>query len=204
MSHILIHKVAPQLRPLHTDFLHHTDISKFEQNLIQEKGKAPTPCAVIALCFEENQQLKTTFILRPTYEGTHSGQIAFVGGKKDATDNNLVETALRECYEELGITLKESQLLGALPDVYIPPSHSLVTPFVAFLPEKPVYQPNRREVEKTLELNFTDFQDPKNQQVQDIRISSGKVLKLPCFIIEGYTIWGATARMMQTFIQLMG
>jgi 8-oxo-dGTP pyrophosphatase MutT (NUDIX family) len=203
MKNILLHDFQSRLRPLHTDFLSTTDISLFEQNLIKEKGKQATPCAVVAICFEEDQQLKTTFILRPTYEGTHSGQIAFAGGKKDSNDTSLIQTALRECYEELGLELQKENLLGALPDVYIPPSHSLVTPFVAYLPEKPIYKPDTREVAKVLELNLADFKNPANQQIQEIVISSGKTLKLPCFVVEGYTIWGATARMVQNFLTLM-
>jgi 8-oxo-dGTP pyrophosphatase MutT (NUDIX family) len=180
-----------------------TTISQIEKELIQEKKRPVVLCAVTLLLSPTDNHLLLTLILRPTYEGTHSGQIAFAGGKKDANDLSLMHTAIRECKEEIGVQLTENQLLGALSDVYIVPSHSLVTPFVAYLPERPIYVAEEREVAKILEFKLTDFLNPAYQTVQDIKISDNKTWKLPCYQINGHIIWGATARMIQDFTKLL-
>lgn len=198
-----------KLRNITTVSPDNTTISQIEKELIQEKKRPAVLCAVTLLLaptdngLDDNLDLLLTLILRPTYEGTHSGQIAFAGGKKDVTDQTLMHTAIRECKEEIGVQLAENQLLGALPDVYIVPSHSLVTPFVAYLPERPLYVAQEREVAKILEFRLADFLNPAYQTMQDIKIGDNKTWKLPCYTINGHIIWGATARMIQDFTKLI-
>ena len=69
-------------------------------------------------------------ILRKTYKGVHSAQIGFPGGKLEATDGSLRDTALRETEEEIGVKQNKVVVLKKLTEVYIPPSNFLVQPFI--------------------------------------------------------------------------
>ena len=86
--------------------------------------------AVMVLLYPVDNQLRTAFIKRSEYDGIHSGQIAFPGGKKEKTDQNFEETALRETFEEVGIKSDEIELIGQLSDLFIPPSNFIVTQMV--------------------------------------------------------------------------
>ncbi len=204
MKQLLTH-LSQQLRPVAAVTPESPTISRLEKELIAEKQRPAVVCAVAVLLFPVAGKLQLTLILRPTYEGgVHSGQIAFPGGKKDPTDANLLETALRECCEEIGVEIDPAHFLGALPDIYIVPSHSVVTPFVAFLPTQPVYTPDKREVAKVLEFDLSHFFNPDVYTLQDIKIGENKTWKLPCYQIDEHIIWGATARMIQDFTKLVG
>ena len=99
----------------------------------------PKKAAVLAL-FYPNLKNETTFLLtkRASYKGTHSAQISFPGGKFDQADENLTETALRETFEEVGVTANQIEIIREITDVYIPPSNFLATPFLAFSKTKPI------------------------------------------------------------------
>lgn len=153
----------------------------------------PRLSAVMLLIFQGSNNTPSILLIeRPIYEGVHSGQIAFPGGKMDDSDNSLLETALREMREETGY-YGLIEVLGKLSDVYIPPSNYLVTPFVAYSDTKPKWNPDPREVACLIEapINFLN----NDSLVHDGEfITSGKYkVKAPYFLFQGYKIWGATA-----------
>jgi 8-oxo-dGTP pyrophosphatase MutT (NUDIX family) len=195
--------LSKKLRPLDSISIENTTITNLEKEIIAQKNTPAVICAVMVLLFLDEGKLYLTLIQRPTYNGTHSGQIAFAGGKKDAKDNTLLETAIRECSEEIGVELNEIHILGALTDIYIVPSHSLVTPFVAYLDYRPSYVPSPREVEKVLEIELNKFMNPENQRMQSIKVLENKQIKLPAYLIDEYNVWGATGRMIQSLLELM-
>ena len=86
--------------------------------------------AVMCLIFEKNNELFGLLMERTEDGGKHSGQVSFPGGKKELTDDNLLDTALRETYEEIGIQYQTVTVLGELTRVYIPVSNFLVQPFI--------------------------------------------------------------------------
>ena len=71
-------------------------------------------------------------MLRPSKSRVHAGEIAFPGGKKEEEDKNLIETAIREMEEEIGVSVPTENILGALSPIYIPPSNALVTQLLDF------------------------------------------------------------------------
>lgn len=194
-------RLSTQLRPLASIETDYPNITYLEKEIIAKKASPAIECAVIVLLFQEQEEYYLTLIQRPMYEGTHGGQIAFAGGKKDANDKNLLHTAIRECEEEIGVIITEQHILGALSDIYIVPSHSLVTPFVTFLPQKPTYQPAPREVAYMIEIKLQDFLNPAYQSMQSIKVAENKELKLPAYHINGHTIWGATGRMISVLME---
>ena len=85
--------------------------------------------AVCILLYEKDGEIVFPLIERVVYDGVHSGQISFPGGKKDETDPDLKITALRELHEETGIKVDEENVAGQLSQLYIPPNKFFVFPF---------------------------------------------------------------------------
>jgi 8-oxo-dGTP pyrophosphatase MutT (NUDIX family) len=155
--------------------------------------RQPRKSAVLILLFPENGILRTVLIERPVYEGIHSGQVAFPGGKFDEEDKELVNTALREANEELGILTEEVTILGHLTELYITPSNFLVTPFIGFTDKVPVFVPDPREVGKLITIDIELLNDISIKGIKTIVHSSGIKIKTPYYDVEGLTVWGATA-----------
>jgi 8-oxo-dGTP pyrophosphatase MutT (NUDIX family) len=163
----------------------------------------PKKAGVLAL-FYPNEQQETVFLLtqRASYQGTHSAQISFPGGKLDANDINLQETALRETHEEVGIHPKSINIIRELTAVYIPPSNFLATPFLGYSSSKPNFILNH-EVAKTIEVLVSDLLDEKNITSVTLDASYMKKMEVPCFKIQDFIIWGATAMMLSEIKELL-
>lgn len=129
----------------------------------------------------------------------HSGQIAFPGGKADASDEDEVMTALRETYEEIGIVPKEIEVLGKLP-VYTTGSAFVVTPVVALVDPSYVSRANANEVDDVFEVPLSFLMDPANHYRQSFMVDG---LKRDWFSMPYQDrgmerfIWGATAGMIR-------
>jgi 8-oxo-dGTP pyrophosphatase MutT (NUDIX family) len=152
------------------------------------------------LIFPYRNELCTAFTLRHAYKGVHSNQISFPGGKKDDGDESHLYTAIRETKEEIGIDVSPQQIIGNLSELYIPPSHFLVQPFVAWLEETPSFSPEAREVKEILIEPLSAFF--KNDILHETEVfipAYNRSLKVPAFSVQGNTLWGATAMMMQEF-----
>ena len=159
--------------------------------------------AVLMLLYPNNGRSYLPLIVRPTYPGVHSGQIALPGGKVEEEDKSLVATALRETEEEIGVSISEEQVLGTLSQLYIPPSNMIVTPVVAFAKEKARYHPDPKEVAKVLDLSLNAFNDPSNRSTVRVKATTEITLEAPAFVIDERIIWGATAMMMSELLAIM-
>lgn len=153
---------------------------------------------LLLLCFE-NDRVFIPLTQRYSYAGAHSGQISLPGGKYDQEDGSLENTALRECFEEIG--LKENiELTGGLSKLYIPVSNFMVQPFVGiYLEESPIMLPHEREVKQILKLYIDDLLDDTLIRKGTVLISDERKIKAPYFEIEGLQVWGATAMILNEF-----
>lgn len=144
-------------------------------------------------------------IERTQYKGAHSGQIAFPGGKKETTDQNLIETAIRETQEEIQVKLSHQHFLGTLTPVYIPVSKFMVQPHLFVLEEMPEMFPQEREVAQIIPFQLDNFLNQSTIQYKDILIGDGRTLReVPFFNISGHTVWGATALVLNEIKVLLG
>ncbi|MEM9675772.1 MAG: CoA pyrophosphatase [Bacteroidota bacterium] len=150
----------------------------------------------------EQSHLYFPLIKRPTYNGAHSGQIAFPGGKIEPQDQSIVDTALRETQEEIGVEVGHSQVLGQLSDLYIPVSRFVVSPVVAFNNKKPQYQCDPVEVADTLDVAAHDFLNADKQTTQEIKVGEF-TLEAPTYMIQDQMIGGATAMMLAEFSAIL-
>ncbi|SHN07047.1 CoA pyrophosphatase [Polaribacter sp. KT 15] len=167
------------------------------------KASNPKKAAVLAL-FYPNENNETTFILteRASYKGTHSAQISFPGGKIDVSDKNLEATAIREANEEIGIKTASVEIIRELTDVYIPPSNFLATPFIGYLSKRPKFITNY-EVETTIEVLLEDLLNDTSLTTVNLSTSYMKNTDVPCFKLNGYVVWGATAMMLSEIKELL-
>jgi len=160
--------------------------------------------AVLILLFPVNRKLKTVFIQRSVYEGVHSGQISFPGGKHEKSDKDFEATALRETFEEIGVEPDKIEILAQLTDFYIPPSNFLVKVFVGYSSQKPVFTPDHKEVQSILEADIDEFYDSQNITEKEFYSTSRKtIINAPCYLVNGMEIWGATAMMLSELLDVL-
>lgn len=157
------------------------------------------PSSVLLLLFIEKNELFVCLIKRPATMKHHAGQIALPGGRIDFGETPL-ETALRETWEEIGITADKIEILGSLSELFVDVSGFLIRPFVGWLNEKPVFKINPAEVEKTLLFPLLRFKDQLEET--ELETISGR-LTVPCFHFENEVVWGATAMILSEFYDAM-
>lgn len=157
------------------------------------------PSSVLLLLFFENDELFVCLIKRPATMKHHAGQIALPGGRIDPGETPL-ETALRETWEEIGISADKIEIIGSLSELFVDVSGFLIRPFVGWLKEKPVFKINPSEVERTLLFPLLRFRDQLEET--ELETISGR-LKVPCFHFENEIVWGATAMILSEFYDAM-
>jgi 8-oxo-dGTP pyrophosphatase MutT (NUDIX family) len=164
-----------------------------------EAGQA---AIAVVLASRPGGGLEALFIERSTRAGDPwSGQVAFPGGRRDASDAALLITAMRETREEVGIELSVSQLLGELDDIHprtrtLPPL--VVRPFVFGLPERPYVRPSV-EVASHLWIAL--------ERLLEDGVYGDEMIPLvgrtfPAYRLGVYTVWGLTERIMTPLLHL--
>jgi 8-oxo-dGTP pyrophosphatase MutT (NUDIX family) len=173
------------------------------------RGEQPKPTdsrglrqsAVLISLFPENNRLNTLLIKRATYNGIHSGQISFPGGKYEEVDGSLVQTALREASEEVGINPSKVEVLGTLTPLFIPVSNLQVLPVVGLLNEKSELHLNSYEVEYTITVPICHLKNPINHMQKTVLVREYSI-EAPYIKVDREDIWGATAMIIAEFIEL--
>jgi len=164
----------------------------------------PQKGAVLVLLYPQNDVIQTVTILHSDYDGAHSGQVSFPGGKYEEGDENFEKTALREAKEELGIDIDRIEILGAMTELYIPISNFIVYPFLGIMDKAPNFNPDPVEVQKVIEIGLHKLLDEAYVKRKPIMISLiGKEIEAPYFDLQGQTIWGATAMILSELRELL-
>ena len=143
-------------------------------------------------------ELQVIFTLRTQEVEHHKGQVSFPGGVVDASDKDIIDTALRETKEEIGIHRSALQVLGVCDD-FSTPSGFCITPVVACLPSEPMFTVNPDEVSEVFEVPVAIFLDPSNERTEQ-RIRDGREVTIYFYRYKNYEIWGATAAMLRSFL----
>lgn len=162
----------------------------------------PCPSAVLILLFEQNNQIYFPIIRRHKYNGSHSGQMAFPGGKFENADKNLIATALREAEEEVGIKPNKVSVIGTLSELYIPVTNMQVLPVVGYTKFKPEFLLNTREVNALFTVNINDILTDKYKGIES-RVLKGVDAKIPFYNLKNQKVWGATAMIISEFEQII-
>ena len=161
--------------------------------------------AVMLLLFNEQNKLKVIFIRRSFYVGIHAGQIAFPGGRYEDFDIEIKNTALREIEEEIGLHSENIEVIGRISDIYVPPSNFLISVFVGYLPQKPQYKIDEREVNEIIEIELSEFFKENSIIEKEFVVPStnSKVLA-PYYKVGNIELWGASAMVMCEFLDIIG
>lgn len=183
----------------------HAPYKRYRQQFEASNAKQTRrPAAVAIHLYPQNSAWHFILIERSTYNGQHSGQMAFPGGKPDPTDPHLEFTARRESLEEIGIPTDQGQHLKTLSKVWIPVSGFEVSPYVFLHEQAPLLQPDPREVQEIISVSVSDLIKNESCIQKDITIPGGIILKdHPCFLLNQKIVWGATALMLNEVRMLL-
>jgi 8-oxo-dGTP pyrophosphatase MutT (NUDIX family) len=152
--------------------------------------------SVLLLLSEIDNELTVLLIKRPSSMKFHAGQIALPGGKME-NNESAVETALRETWEETGISPEKIEILGRLSDLYVQVSQFMIHPVVGWTDNFDNLNINRYEVEKV--VLFPVKLLSKNIEETEIQTVTG-ALKVPCVKFDNEIIWGATSMILTEFV----
>ncbi|MBV2245544.1 MAG: CoA pyrophosphatase [Lentimicrobium sp.] len=158
--------------------------------------------SVLVLLYREEDSVKLVFTKRCEYEGIHSGQVSFPGGKAEPEDSGLIDTALRETQEEIGLFSKDIDIIGKLSDLYVPPSNFIIRPFVGIYEGLPHFIPNPEEVAEIFSVPLSYLLHYGEQINHPVTMSNGMKMQVPGFKFGHHLIWGATAMILSEFLTL--
>lgn len=167
------------------------------------KDKIPKIAAVMMLFYPKNGITHLVLIVRNSYEGVHSAQIAFPGGKFEPKDITFQNTALRETQEEIGINPDSIDVIRAFTQLYIPPSNFMVYPFLGICKHEINFVPDVKEVASIIELSLTTFLNDKLIVSTQMRTSYAENVSIPAFKIEKHIVWGATAMILSELKEVL-
>jgi 8-oxo-dGTP pyrophosphatase MutT (NUDIX family) len=182
------------------DIMRATPVGSLRPNF--EHKLPPKPGAVLILLYEQDGQIKFPLIKRQEYAGAHSGQISLPGGKAEPGEN-MIETALREAEEEIGLDSSSVTVVGALSDFFVIPSNFLVTPVVAVSTFIPEFHPDPREVARILNCDLGSLLHTEAIRSKEILAAGRFRMMAPHFDFEGEVVWGATAMILNEFRELL-
>ncbi len=174
--------------------------AQFSENYATSKTRK---AGVMALVFPKNGEAYLALILRTTYDGAHSGQVALPGGKYELKDQLLWKTALREVEEEIGVAQNKISLIKPLTSLYIPPSDFRVHPFLAKANESLSFKLQQEEVAELIEMPIAYLIEQKEINEITIEAAAKKTVEVPAFVFGEHIIWGATAMILNELKQLL-
>ena len=180
---------------------------QWEPELRAEPRFADRPPAQASVLVGTVMRNEPTILLteRTTHLSTHSGQVAFPGGKRDDTDTDARHTALREAQEEIGLDPARVEVLGALP-TYTTGSRFIVTPVIALVDAAHSVKANPHEVADVFEVPFAFLMNPAHHRRHEIEAEGFRREWFSMPYMEGSTqrfIWGATAGMLRNLYRFL-
>jgi 8-oxo-dGTP pyrophosphatase MutT (NUDIX family) len=140
-------------------------------------------------------------LIRRSAGGAHGGQLAFPGGKREPQDRSMLDTALREAWEETGISREAAEILAALPAVDTSTTEFRIFPFLARITPPRRWQPNHREVAEIIEIKLSDLARPEAHGEDFLQMPAWpQPRRMPFYRIGPYPLWGATYRILHPLL----
>ena len=156
--------------------------------------------AVIAPVIDREGEPHLLFTKRADHLGEHPGQMSFPGGGREPSDESLLATATREAEEEIGLRPEEVDIVGRLDDLPTVTRYR-VRPFVSRVPDRE-YEPDEREVAEIAVLPVAGLTDLDNYESERREHPHYGDVRVHFFHVGGYTVWGATARIVVQLLEL--
>ena len=166
-----------------------------------EPSSDPRHAAVLIVIGPRDEHGEVVVIERAQGPDPHSGQIAFPGGQVEPADSSMVETALREAHEEVGLDPASITVIAELPRLWLPPSGFFVTPILAWWNSPHELLVNdAHEVHAVHRIPLVQLIDPENR----FQVRAGNGYVGPAFILESMTVWGFTGALLSEIVDLAG
>ena len=162
-----------------------------------------TRSAVLIPLYYREGQYYILFTKRTETVREHKGQISFPGGAYEKGDGTLLNTALRESAEEIGLMANDVEVLGELDDTVTRTSGYIISPFVAYIPWPYQLKVDEEEIEQIIEVPVAMLRD-KSCLRQETEIEDGQTVTSFFYHYYGHVIWGATARILHQFLDILG
>jgi len=159
------------------------------------------PAAVLLLLLEKDGEEHILFTERSQKVEYHKGEISFPGGKVDPGDSSLVQTALRESAEEIGLCPEDVTILGRMDDIVTLTTGFIVTPYVGRIPYPYPFQVNRDEIAALILAPLESLSKGCGGEAPQVIVPTNGI-GAHCFRHGDHIIWGATARILQQFLDI--
>lgn len=173
-----------------------------EQKTVLTSNAPLKPAAILLPLYTKGGKYYILFTKRTETVEYHKGQICFPGGAQNKGDADAKQTALRETYEEIGVRPEDVEILGMLDKMGTITSNFLVTPFVGIIPYPYKFKINKSEIEELIEVPLSSLAEKESYREENYVID-GVARVGGIFDYKGKTIWGATARILKQFLELI-
>lgn len=173
-------------------------IKELEDQIVNSKK-----ASVLILFYPKYNKTHMVLIVRNVYEGVHSSQIAFPGGKVEFFDATHRATALRETYEEIGIPAEKIEIVKDFTSIFIPPSNFIVFPFLGYCSEELIFNIDTKEVFRIIEVPIELLLNDQILSTQVISNSYMDLIEVPGFKIDENFVWGATAMILSELKEVL-
>ena len=159
------------------------------------------PAGVMLLLYPKCEDYSILLNKRSDKVDRHKGEVSFPGGRREEADASLLHTALRETQEEMGVLPDDVEVLGQLDEVATVSKYA-ISAYVGAIPEGYAFTPNRAEVAQIIELPVAPLIDGAYDR-NETRLIDGQPVRWPSYAYDGHVVWGATARVLSRFVELM-
>lgn len=173
-----------------------------EESLLRQQVRQPVPASVLMPIVMRGDAPTLLLTRRTDHLNDHAGQVSLPGGRVDAEDATVIETALREAEEEIGLQRRHVEVLGTLPD-YVTGTGFVVTPVVALAHAPFELRADPFEVAEIFEVPLAFLMDGSKHQRRSFRMPDGRSRTFYAMPYERYFIWGATAGMLRNLYHFL-
>jgi 8-oxo-dGTP pyrophosphatase MutT (NUDIX family) len=170
----------------------------------EELANKSNAAAVLMPLFERDGELHVIYIRRSDHVASHRGQVAFPGGRVEAIDVTLLDAALREAHEEVGLDPASVDVVGGLPTMHTTASGIIVAPFVGVIPSDAPLKADPSEVAEIFDVPLSALRDPNfHGDYEFTPDGRAHASKFPAILYGGQVIWGLTLRITNNLLEIL-
>jgi 8-oxo-dGTP pyrophosphatase MutT (NUDIX family) len=170
----------------------------------EELANKSNAAAVLMPLFERDGELHVVYIRRSDHVASHRGQVAFPGGRVEAIDATLLDAALREAHEEVGLDPASVDVVGGLPTMHTTASGIIVAPFVGVIPSDAPLKADHSEVAEIFDVPLSALRDPSfHGDYEFTPDGRAHASKFPAILYGGQVIWGLTLRITNNLLEIL-
>ena len=160
-----------------------------------------TQAAVLILLYLADNEIYFFLTKRTDELKHHKGQISLPGGTQEGNEK-LIDTALRETQEEIGINKTSISIIGTITPLFVPVTGFMIYPFIGYSLNKLDPKPDPVEVATIFSVNISDLLNKENRTTEQRNIR-GYDVQVPYFKLNDYQVWGATSMILSEFRDLI-